>query len=573
MAAANNADPEVDLLLLEGDGTDSLANINASVPGVKLKLGARHWLKEASGGEDSVLWSQLEMMVSSAVYFDAEALDVIKVVDTALSPAALAGVARAALNAGMERTSKGSMSAALYYFASFIRSKRSTAPSLYTIDDPSQYSNVDSSQPFHNSETGWIYSITVPMCVDEDGDGVILAAVQEVFQGRFTYASRGEDEFKACAVEMYQVTKEANSGFTNLSEVRKAITVSTTMGSMAPEAALLVPIAVKKALYAAMRYRRPPAKALNQRFLQAWRLALPNIGELLTARCSPREAWAHSERLLGQEPTFVLLQALEAKVPKLISAVEADAELASPTCDIGARVAEMERLLQATSGSRGAAAAAGTMDSSTSSENTLNLTKLLAEPKVKLLIADLEPLHVTPLVPYRVIRAMLQSETALGFKFMQGHKVDNPLFKAFVSCVAPGPIVEAYKRQLAVDSESVVRTELYELFDTDAGRCTFPLKLVAGTFASDKGLHFNPWLEAAAPRFKLLMGGHSSHPEQDAAAAANPAVFFSDEYMLRHGSSALVEAFSFIGLPKDGSGRTRSLMCWRRFSSILSGST
>ena len=267
MAAAANADPEVDLLLWEGDGSDDLANINASVPGVRLRLGARHWLKEASGGDDWVLWSQLEVMVSSAVYFDAEALDSVTIVDTALSPAAIAGVARAALNAGMERVSKGSMAAALYYFASFVRSKRAAAPSLYTIDDPGQFSKVDTTQHFQSAESAWLFSVTLPMCVDEDGDGVVLASMQETLQGKFTSASRAEDDFKASAVELYMVTKDANTGLGSLSDKRKAMTVVATIGSMAPEAALLVPIPVKKSLYAAMRYRRPAPKALNQRFL------------------------------------------------------------------------------------------------------------------------------------------------------------------------------------------------------------------------------------------------------------------------------------------------------------------
>lgn len=147
---------------------------------------------------------------------------------------------------------------------------------------------------------------------------------------------------------------------------------------------------------------------------------------------------------------------------------------------------------------------------------------------------------------------MLLSDAALGLKFMQGFKINNPLFKAFASCVTPVAIVGAFKRQLAVDSDLVVRAEMYEYFDTDKGSCTLPLKLIAGTFASDKGLHFNPWLDGAGPRFRVLMGGHTSHPQQDAEAASNPAVFFSDEYMLRHGAAPLVEAFSFIGLPKKG---------------------
>merc|ERR1712070_429689 len=106
------------------------------------------------------------------------------------------------------------------------------------------------------------------------------------------------------------------------------MSVAATIGSMAPDASLLVAIPVKKALYAAMRYRRPADKALTQRFLQAWTHALPNLFELLTPRCSPREAWAYAARLLGQEPTFVALQALDSRIPKLISAIEADATLA-----------------------------------------------------------------------------------------------------------------------------------------------------------------------------------------------------------------------------------------------------
>ena len=122
MAAAVAADPEVALQLWEGDGSDALANVNASQPGVKLRLGATHWLKEASGGADFALWSQLEMTIASACYFDADALDGVKVADTALSPATMAGITRAALNAGMDRSSKGSMQAALYHLAAFVLS-------------------------------------------------------------------------------------------------------------------------------------------------------------------------------------------------------------------------------------------------------------------------------------------------------------------------------------------------------------------------------------------------------------------------------------------------------------------
>lgn len=92
------------------------------------------------------------------------------------------------------------------------------------------------------------------------------------------------------------------------------MTVAMAIGSLAPDASLLVAIPVKRALYAAMRCRHDPAKALNQRFLQCWRLALPNLLELLTVRCSIREAWSYVERLLGQEPSFVALRALDGRI-------------------------------------------------------------------------------------------------------------------------------------------------------------------------------------------------------------------------------------------------------------------
>ena len=59
----------------------------------------------------------------------------------------MAGVFRAALDAGMQRTSKGSMAAPLHYMASFMRSKRTSLPAPYTINDPAKFTAVDTTQP------------------------------------------------------------------------------------------------------------------------------------------------------------------------------------------------------------------------------------------------------------------------------------------------------------------------------------------------------------------------------------------------------------------------------------------
>ena len=550
--AAVAPDHDVDLAVDAGDGSDALVNINAAGPGCSLKLHAAHWLREASGGCDAALWSHLDSMLKSALYFEADTLDTVLVIDTALSLPTIAGVCRAALNAGMERSSKGSMTSALHYLADFVRSQRASTPAPYTVKDAGQFAAVDATQPRSLGDAAWVFKLTVSMCVDADGDGVVLAALSEIFSGRFNATNRNEEDFKSCASELFQITKEDHSSLGSLSDYRKAMAVAATIGALAPEARLIVPLPVKKALNIAIAYRHKPEKALMLRFLQAWTLAFPHLCQLLTQKCSSREAWAHAARLLGHEPTYVSLRATDARIPKLMSAVEADAALAGPAAPIEARVAEMERLLHATSATRGSTAFTGSGEGAASSDDTLNLTKALADPAAKTLLGALEPLHTYPLESYKVVRTLLQSDSPIGLKFLQGFKVNNPLFKAFTSCIAPVAVVTAFKRQLAVDKDMVVRAEMYEFFDTDKGTCTLPLKLIAGTFASDKGLNFNPWLDAAGPRFRVLMGGHASHPQQDAAAMANPAAFFSDEFMLRHGAAPLVDAFSFIGLPKKG---------------------
>ena len=160
--AAVAPDPDVDLQVDAGDGTAVLANINAAGPGCKLLLGASHWLREASGGSSSVLWCQLDAALASALYFEADALDTVAVVDNALSLHTMAGVCRAALNAGMVRISKGSMAAALHYLAAFIRAKRTSTPAPYTINDPAKFAAVDATQPLNLRDAKWMFKLTIP---------------------------------------------------------------------------------------------------------------------------------------------------------------------------------------------------------------------------------------------------------------------------------------------------------------------------------------------------------------------------------------------------------------------------
>ena len=545
------ADPEVDLELVAGDGKPTQANVDASAAGCPLKLVDTHWLKEAAGGVDRVLWAHLDAALLGALYFDVDDLDAVVLVNSALSLKSMAGVFRAALNNGLDRSSKGSMAAALYYLSSFIRSKRAEKRVEFTIDDKDDFHVVNTSRPANPGESAWIYKMAVPMCVDDDGDGVVLSAMAHVLPGRFTSTTRSQDDFKFCAIELYLITKESHGSLSGLSHYRQAMAVVEAIGANVPDVSLMTMVPIKRALSTAMSYRRSEEKALQKRFLNVWDLAFTNLKDLYTGKCSPREAWSFSSRLLESAPTFEKLKALDSRVGTLLGVVEADSDLAASTAPISSRVEEMERLLSTTSSSKAPAHERGS-SGSTTAETSLDLAKVFAKPENKALISELEALNVKPLVEYRVIRTMLSNQkTPLGWQFLNGLNMDNPLFKVFKSCRLPSAIVEAFKRGMAVDRDNLVRTELYYLFDTDQ-KCLLPGKLMAGTFAEGTTLKFNPWLEAAAPRIKILSYLHGVPEQYNEIARANPAAMFSNEYMLRQGSEHLVEAFGFVGMAKEG---------------------
>ena len=85
--------------------------------------------------------------------------------------------------------------------------------------------------------------------------------------------------------------------------------------------------------------------ALSQRFREAWVLAYPNLYALLTASCLAREAWMHSVRLLGVQPTHELLAGLDARIGSLLGTFDTEPDLTGEGALVATRVAQMDRLL------------------------------------------------------------------------------------------------------------------------------------------------------------------------------------------------------------------------------------
>ena len=286
---------------------------------------------------------------------------------------------------------------------------------------------------------------------------------------------------------------------------------------------------------------------LKPRFLQAWQHAYPHLLVLFTKECSGRDAWAHAARLLSKEPTEESLSALDARVGRLISSIESDATLNGANVEITTRVSEMERQLTASSLSK-TSSSAEDPSSTISLKDPVGLAKLFALPAVKSLVSALDQLNTIPLEVPKVIKEILMNECPLGLIWMSGIQIKHRLFEAMLPCREKSQVTLAFKRFMCkVDGE--VRMEEFDRFDNKSGECPLPNMLVMGTFATAKGIQFNPWADICAPRIAIVEGDHAVPGDCNAMATLNPLSFFCSEYMLREGAKHVVRAFSFIGLP------------------------
>ena len=136
-------------------------------------------------------------------------------------------------------------------------------------------------------------------------------------------------------------------------------------------------------------------------------------------------------------------------------------------------------------------------------DSALDRATLTTKDTTKSLVAALHADNVVPLVTYRIIRTMLNSESILGWQYLAGGKPALDLFKKFSGCVSELEVIAAFKRHMCVDSEGNVQMAWYSKLDKN-GKCPLPMKLVKGTFAANGALEFNPWVDIVGPMVKLL---------------------------------------------------------------------
>ena len=359
MALLAIVDPAVDFRLAFGDGALTDDNMNQSGGDIPLLLGPQHWLTIASGGATSVTYRQLEVAFFTALFVDAQAAAGLLVARCALSLSKMARVLRLAIDAGLPQDNVGGVEAALRSLVTFVRGKRAAMPGSFTVDNVGDFVTlppvVAAFPALAANNMAWSDSLLVSMCVDPDGDALVLGALINVLPHRYTPEGRRDDVYKECIIELYGVAQAKTASLGSKSARAKAACVAACIADKVHDASLQSFVHEAAAADLARSYSFDGSAWYKPGFLQGWKAAYPSFVALLTSQCSGRDAWAHASRLLFKEPTGELMTALDAKINRLMSSVDSDASLNGPGVAIVTRVAEMERLLNSAADSKSVA--------------------------------------------------------------------------------------------------------------------------------------------------------------------------------------------------------------------------
>lgn len=140
----------------------------------------------ASGGTRAVSWRQCEVAVAAAVKFDRVALAGVNLTRSAISPATMPAFFRAAIDTGMAVINKGSLTAAPHHFTQHdVRAVRAEHNAVFTLDAPGDFTAQAAWPPLAHAPAmlptlaytlAYTDALEVSMCVDVDGEGLVLSA-------------------------------------------------------------------------------------------------------------------------------------------------------------------------------------------------------------------------------------------------------------------------------------------------------------------------------------------------------------------------------------------------------------
>ena len=301
-------------------------------------------------------------------------------------------------------------------------------------------------------------------------------------------------------------------------------------------------------------------------FQDAFRTAFPNLSLLMGTAVESSEALGLVSRMLGKPAESAAGKALDANVGQLLPHLNT---ATLRTADANVRVAEMETLVRAmlqgmlADDSTPKATAPAGDESTAGAEAIATLdsqawARVLTQPQVQAMIIKLEPLNVSPIVEYRVIRILLEDASAPGIQIATGKcKPAHKMLRVMGAACSPAAALLAVQRTLYVESgermltwyEPVLQSAVMKLlrgnWDITGGASAADGTSLPRTDTLDL------WNDFAGP---MLIKRHSIQFLSALPPLVKPGDFFTDERRKRLGTPVILEYFAINGM----SGEQRS---------------
>ena len=193
--------------------------------------------------------------------------------------------------------------------------------------------------------------------------------------------------------------------------------------------------------------------------------------------------------------------------------------------------------------------------------------RVLSQPLVQTMVTKLEPLNVSPMVEYRVVRVLLEDAAALGIQIATGKcKPAHTMLRVMGAACSPAAALLAVQRILVCGGrrdhahiswyEAVLQSAVMKLLRgkwdiTGRGVSAVDGTSLPRTDTIDLSNDF------AGP---LLIKRHSITFLSALAPLATPADIFTDERRLRLGTPVILEYFAIIGMSGTAIGSVASVL-------------
>ena len=543
---------------LVGGVNPTSGNLTAAGGDLPLEVADEHWLHSASGGLPASAtagfrlvdggWRRLEIAFAQVVSVPtatASGLEYNRFTFTLLDLGR--AFERLCVSSALAFESAGSLDGAMAVFVSEGAKAAASDPAAWVLSAAGiqQLPAPVPATPL-SAKSMWTSHVSGVDLRDPSGGMGGMSALSSLLPNRFTSAGRNTPAFEDAAEELYDIAAAANHDFDSFSEHKRARVICALVMrkriAAHAEAVLQQYVSPAECFQFASLFRLSVDEAFQVYFVAGWRLGYASVGKLMGDKCDGSRAWVLVGHLLGDSASPASVSRLNGRVGELLPMLET-AELRDASAEV--RVAKMSRLLVT-----GKAGDKGDDDKSGKREDWAHA---LARPPVVALMSALEPLHVEPLVQYRVARALMNADAALGLQLLTGALSPPSTIKILSDMKAAFNVeaaLQAFQRDLCI-SEGALRNEWFQCIHRDA-----VTNLVKGNWdVGEGGAQLNLWNGMVAPLIMMRKGEHFL----EGITCPSPRDFFSSEKLLRLGGPVVAEWFAVLSMTGSAPGSVASV--------------